>query len=93
MTDFRYDQLWNELKFLEDSTGIILTNSPTQKVSGDILSELTPVQHGDVSIHIGEGNERKTISCNVWDDTYINAIIAHLNFGTELKGDKTYANS
>ena len=45
MTDFRYDQLWNELKFLEDSTGIILTNSPTQKVSGDILSELTPVQH------------------------------------------------
>ncbi|MBQ2923819.1 MAG: hypothetical protein IJE60_12155 [Tyzzerella sp.] len=51
------------------------------------------IYDGDVSIHIGEGNERKTISCNVWDDTYINAIIAHLNFGTELKGDKTYANS
>lgn len=45
MTDFRYDQLWDELKSLEESTGIILTNSPTQKVSGDILSELTPVQH------------------------------------------------
>lgn len=51
------------------------------------------IYDGDVSIHIGEGNERKTISCNVWDDTCINAIIAHLNFGTELKGDKTYANS
>ena len=45
MTDFRYDQLWDELKSLEESTGIILTNSPTQKVSGDILSELRPVQH------------------------------------------------
>lgn len=51
------------------------------------------IYDGDVSVHIGEGNERKTISCNVWDDTYINTIIAHLNFGTELKGDKTYANS
>lgn len=51
------------------------------------------IYDGDVSVHIGEGNERKTINCNVWDDTYINAIIAHLNFGTELKGDKTYANS
>ena len=45
MTDFQYDKLWDELKGLEDATGIILTNSPTQKVSGDILSELTPVQH------------------------------------------------
>ena len=45
MTDFRYDKLLDELIFLEKSTGIILTNSPTQKVSGDILSELTPVQH------------------------------------------------
>ena len=45
MTDFRYDKILDELKFLEKSTGIVLTNSPTQKVSGDILSELTPVQH------------------------------------------------
>ena len=43
MTDFRYDKLLDELKFLEKSTGIVLTNSPTQKVSGDILPELTPV--------------------------------------------------
>ncbi len=40
---------------------------------------------GDVSIHIGEGTERRTISCDVWDDNYINAIIAFLNFGTEIK--------
>lgn len=51
------------------------------------------IYNGDVSIHVGEGTERKTISCNVWDDCYIDAIIAHLNFGTELKGEITYANS
>ena len=51
------------------------------------------IYNGDVSIHVGEGTERKTISCIVWDDCYIDAIIAHLNFGTELKGEKTYANS
>lgn len=51
------------------------------------------IYDGDVSIHIGEGTERKTISCNVWDDTYISAIIAHLNFEFELKGDKNHANS
>ena len=45
MSDFEYDKLWTELKFLEESTGVILSNSPTQKVSGDILEELTPVQH------------------------------------------------
>lgn len=33
----------------------------------------------DISVHIGEGTERKTLSCNVRDDNYINAIIKHIN--------------
>lgn len=33
----------------------------------------------DVSVHIGEGTERKTLSCNVRDDNYISAIIKHIN--------------
>lgn len=45
MSDFDYDRLFNELKGLEKDTGLILSNSPTQKVSGDILEELTPVRH------------------------------------------------
>ena len=45
MTDFDYDRLFDELEGLERDTGLILSNSPTQKVSGEILEELTPVRH------------------------------------------------
>ena len=37
-----------------------------------------------VSVHTGTGTERKTLSCNVWNDNYIDGIIAYLNFGTEI---------
>lgn len=45
MTDMEYDLLTDELLKLEAETGMILSGSPTQKVSGEILKELTPVQH------------------------------------------------
>lgn len=45
MTDREYDLILDELKGLEHDTGLILSNSPTQKVSGDILEEFTPVRH------------------------------------------------
>lgn len=45
MSDRDYDILMDELKGLEKDTGLILSNSPTQKVSGEILEELTPVRH------------------------------------------------
>lgn len=45
MTDFDYDRLFDELKGLERDTKLILSNSPTQKVSGEILEELTEVRH------------------------------------------------
>ena len=45
MSDRGYDALSDELKRLERDTGLILSGSPTQKVSGEILDELTPVRH------------------------------------------------
>lgn len=45
MTDREYDLLTDELQKLEAETGQILSGSPTQKVSGEILEELIPVQH------------------------------------------------
>ena len=45
MTDREYDKLFDELKQLEGETGLILSGSPTQKVSGEILDELKEVQH------------------------------------------------
>lgn len=45
MTDREYDNLMDELKGLEKDTGLTLSGSPTQTVSGEILGELTPVRH------------------------------------------------
>ena len=45
MSDFDYDRLFDELKGLEKDAKLILSNSPTQKVSGEILDELTEVVH------------------------------------------------
>ncbi len=45
MTDFEYDLLTDELQKLELETGLVISGSPTQKVSGEILEELTPVRH------------------------------------------------
>lgn len=45
MPDRTYDALFDELVQLERDTGIILSGSPTQKVSGDNLDELAEVRH------------------------------------------------
>ena len=45
MSDKEYDRLTEELLGLESETGLILSGSPTQKVSGEILEELVPVRH------------------------------------------------
>ena len=45
MTDQVYDKLYDELTNLEKETGIILSNSPTQKVQGEILEGLNKVTH------------------------------------------------
>lgn len=38
----------------------------------------------EVTIHTGQGIDRKTVSCNVNDDKSIDRIIAYLNFGTKI---------
>ena len=58
MTDREYDALYDELKLLEEQSGIHLSNSPTQKVAGEILDELTPVQHSKPML---SANSPKTV--------------------------------
>ena len=45
MSDKQYDDLYDKLEKLEKETGIILNNSPTQNVGGEILPELKKVKH------------------------------------------------
>ena len=42
------------------------------------------IYDSQVSVHTGRGNEKRTLSCDVNNDEYINKIIAYLNFGTEI---------
>lgn len=45
ITDREYDKLYDELKALEEETSVVISQSPTQKVSGEILPELKSVRH------------------------------------------------
>ncbi len=46
---------------------------------------LLQIYDESATVFVGQGSERRNYSCNVWDDEYINKIIAFLNFGTEIK--------
>lgn len=50
MTDKQYDDLYDKLEELEKSTGIIMANSPTQKVQGEILEGLIKVKHSKLML-------------------------------------------
>lgn len=45
ISDYEYDKLYDELQQLEKQTGFILSNSPTQTVGYDVVSELKKVKH------------------------------------------------
>lgn len=45
MSNLKYDRLYDELKVLEDETGIVLAGSPTHKVGYETLSELPKEEH------------------------------------------------
>ena len=45
VSDFEYDQLFDELKALEEETGMIMAASPTQTVGYEVKSNLTKVKH------------------------------------------------
>ncbi|MDD5935144.1 MAG: NAD-dependent DNA ligase LigA [Clostridiales bacterium] len=45
MSNYEYDKLYDELKSLEDETGIIMAGSPTRRAGYEILSELPKERH------------------------------------------------
>lgn len=58
VSDKEYDAQFDELARLEAETGIIFTDSPTQKVGGGVLSELAKVKHSKPML-----SAAKTKSC------------------------------
>ena len=45
ITDEEWDNMYFELKSLEEETGLILSNSPTQTITYDIVNSLSKVEH------------------------------------------------
>ena len=45
MSDLEYDHLMDDLVALEEDSGVILSNSPTQHVAGETLETLAEVRH------------------------------------------------
>lgn len=45
ISDYEYDNLFDELKSLEDETGVVMSNSPTQTVGYEVKSKLEKVKH------------------------------------------------
>lgn len=54
MTDLEYDRLTEELASLEHDTGLVLSGSPTQKVSGEILESLAEIRHTKPMLSAGK---------------------------------------
>ncbi len=57
MSDFEYDKLYDELTALEKETGVVLSNSPTQKVGHQVLSSLKKVRHESPMLSLDKTKE------------------------------------
>lgn len=59
ISDEEYDKLFDELERLENETGIIYANSPTQTVGYDVVSELKKVKHNHPLLSLGKTTDFK----------------------------------
>lgn len=61
MTNFEYDALYDELEKLEKELGTVLSNSPTQRVGYEVLSELPKVQHDSPMLSLDKTKDREAL--------------------------------
>lgn len=52
ISDYEYDNLFDELKKLEEETNIIMANSPTQTVGYEVKSKLEKVKHSHLMLSL-----------------------------------------
>lgn len=52
ISDYEYDNLFDELKQLENETGVVMSNSPTQTVGYEVMSELETVKHSHAMLSL-----------------------------------------
>ena len=64
MSNFEYDSLYDELGRLEKETGIVMANSPTQRVGYEVLSELEKVRHDSPMLSLDKTKDPQAL--NAW---------------------------
>ena len=57
MSNYEYDKLYDELKKLEEETGIVLSNSPTIRVGYELLSNLPQERHEKAMLSLDKTKE------------------------------------
>ncbi|MCQ2495948.1 MAG: helix-hairpin-helix domain-containing protein [Lachnospiraceae bacterium] len=62
MSNFEYDKLYDELKALEEETGIVLSESPTHKVGYEVLSELPKEKHESPMLSLNKTKSREELA-------------------------------
>ena len=62
MSNLEYDRLYDELLFLEQETGIVLTGSPTAKVGYEALDELPKERHERAMLSLDKTKDRSALA-------------------------------
>lgn len=71
MSDKQYDDLFDELTTLENETGIIMGDSPTQKVQGFLLDGLSKVKHSRPMLSAGKTKDINEVKKFMGDRTCV----------------------
>jgi DNA ligase (NAD+) len=58
MSNYEYDALYDELEALEEETGIVMSNSPTQNVGYTVQSELPKEKHASRMLSLDKTKDR-----------------------------------
>lgn len=61
MSNYEYDKLYDELVMLENETGIILANSPTQRVGFESVDELPKERHAFPMLSLDKTKDREEL--------------------------------
>ena len=67
MPNIEYDALYDELKELEEETGIIMAGSPTQSVGYEVLSELPKERHQSPMLSLDKTKSAEALSAWLGD--------------------------
>ncbi|MBE5746326.1 MAG: NAD-dependent DNA ligase LigA [Clostridiales bacterium] len=84
ISDKEWDKLYDELLKLEKETGIILENSPSQKVGGEVLSKFNKVTHKVQLYSLEKVNDYKDLEKWVSD---IKSKVKNASFSLDYKYD------